>query len=306
MALQKKLLHERIPVVVIAILLLFIIGFVILIFLAKPNHQNELNARIIQNEMTQQTLPKYSVQSKLEPTQYLKVNLPQEYFRTFDLGDDSGRKYQNSENEPFIVYAILEINGEEIKLKPYKKQNNNDNELGNLISIHIESLSKTEKKFQLLESKDYIVGYELTRPEFETDHLQAELVGNYAMLLRPINFSNSIYDPFYIMIARGEKPKSSAMFRDGFSIATMIKNGKYVVKYHVTYSQNFIKLIRRGSPYSPNEATNFLERLFILTSTSNPRQILQFSRSDLESFVRLNNEVIGLIEKNSVVEQIVD
>ena len=305
MALQKKLWHVRISVVVIAILLLSITSCVMFIFLEKKNHQNELNAKIIQNEMTQHTLPKYSVQSKLEPTQYLKVNLPQEYFSTSDLGDDLGRKYQNSENESFIVYAILEIDGGKIKLKPYKKQNN-DNELGNLISIHIQSLSKTEKKFQLLESKNYIVGYELTHPKFETNHLQAELVGNYAMLLRPINFSNSIYDPFYIRIGRGEKPKSSAMFRDGFSVATMIKNGNYVVKYHVTYSQNFIKLIRRGSPYKQNEATNFLERLFILTSTSNPRQILQFSSSDLESFVRLNNEVIGLIEKNSVVEQIGD
>ena len=85
----------------------------------------------------------------------------------------------------------------------------------------------------------------------------------------------------------------------------MIKNRQYKVKYDVSFSNDFIKLIRRGSPYKSEEATNALERLFILTSSSNSNQILQLTEKDLEVFVKINNEVAGLIDKNSVVEPIV-
>ena len=271
-------------------------SIVILIFLGKLN-QKKLIIEENVNQKVSWILPKHSVQSDINNVQYLKVNLPQSYFDK-PFGDT---KYSSNSNRQLSVYTILEIEGDKITLKPYNKWQKNSS---NLLFISVTSVNEIEKQFQS-RNKNFIVGYQLNRPHFETDHLLVQLFGTDLMLLQPKNFGNSKYDPFYIKIARGENPRSNDMFRDSFSIVTMIKNRQYKVKYNVSFSNDFIKLIRRGSPYKSEEATNALERLFILTSSSNSNQILQLTEKDLEVFVKINNEVAGLIDKNSVVEPIV-
>ena len=290
----------KIRVAVIMALLMSILGWMAFIYFAMSEQQNERNAEAIKKEMAQPTLPKYSVRSKTNPTQYLKIDLPQAYLNNPYPDDEFDKKYPNNHYSSTFVYAIVDTDGETIRLKPYAKTSDSSS---SFITVAVSSISKTEKQFRTLENKNYIVGYELNRPDFETPHLQAQLIGNYAMLLQPKNFKHREYDPFYIRIGRGEKARSSAMFRDSFSIATMIKDGQYIVKYHIYFSPDFIKLIRRGGPYQPEDATNFLERLFLLTSTANPKDILQISEQDLEAFVGLNNQVVGLIDKNSTLMQ---
>ena len=291
---------NKIRVAVITALLMCILGCIAFIYFTESQQQNERNAEAIKNEMAQPTLPKYSVRSKINPTQYLKIDLPQAYLNKSYPDDEFDKNHQGNRYESLSVDAILEIEDDKVRLRPYGQQKNDSS---GFISIHVSPVSKTEKRFQALENKNFIVGYELNRPDFETPHLQAQLIGNYAMLLQPKNFKHSEYDPFYIRIGRGEKTRSSAMFRDSFSIATMIKDGQYMVKYVIFFSPDFIKFIRRGGPYQPEDATHFLERLFLLTSTANPEDILQISEQDLEAFVSLNNQVVGLIDKNSVVTQ---
>ena len=301
MTAQKELWDEgKSRVAVIAALLMCILGCITLIYFAMSQQQNEPNAEAIKNEMAQPTLPKYSVRSKINPTQYLKIDLPQAYLNKSYPDDEFDKNHQGNRYESLSVDAILEIEDDKVRLRPYGQQKNDSS---GFISIYVSPVSKTEKQFQTLENKNFIVGYELNRPDFETPHLQAQLIGNYAMLLQAKNFKHSEYDPFYIRIGRGEKTRSSTMFRDSFSIATMIKDGQYMVKYVIFFSPDFIKFIRRGGPYQPEDATHFLERLFLLTSTANPKDILQISEQDLEAFISLNNQVVGLIDKNSVVTQ---
>ena len=301
MTAQKKPWNVgKIRVTVVTALLMCIFGCIALIYFTMSQQQNERNVEAIKNEMAQPTLPKYSVRSKINPTQYLKIDLPQAYLNSPYPDNEFDKKYPNNQYRLTFVYAIVDIDGKTIRLKPYEKTRDSSS---SSITVVVSSISKTEKQFQTLENKNFIVGYELNRPDFETPHLQAQLIGNYAMLLQPKNFKHSEYDPFYIRIGRGEKARSSAMFRDSFSIATMIKDGQYMVKYVIFFSPDFIKFIRRGGPYQPEDATHFLERLFLLTSTANPDDILQISEQDLEAFVSLNNQVVGLIDKNSVVTQ---
>ena len=284
---------------VIATLLLLIFGSIVWMYSAKSEQVKQQQAAALQRQLAEPKLPPHSVRSELNPDQYLKVNLPQNYFNRPYQDNEFDKKFPRQGNRYLFVYAIIEIEGDKITLKPREQQRTDSS---NVIFVFIRPVSKTEKRLQ--EHKRQKTVSKLKHAPLETPHLQVQLTSKYSMALQPKNFKNSQYDPFFINISRGENPKSDSMFRDSFSINTMIKNENYVIDYHITFSRDFIPLIRRGSPYQLNEANNFMERLFVLSNSDDTKRVLQMSDEDLQAFVRLNNEVVGLIDQHSVIEHI--